>query len=133
MKLVLDTNVLLSAILVPDTCRELLKGRALAHEWFTSPALLEELAAKLQDKPKLVPEHTPLYLVYRRRTRLVTPVPLPSRVCRDPDDDVVLATAIAAQAQVIVTGDNDLLSLRKYESMAILSPRRFLEMLDRKA
>jgi len=131
LKLVLDTNVLLSAILVPGTCRELLKGRALAHEWFTSPALLEELADKLQGKLKLVPEHTPLYLVYRRRIALVTPVPLPSRVCRDPDDDVVLATAIAAQAQVIVTGDNDLLSLGKYEGIPILSPRQFLEKLDR--
>ena len=131
MKLVIDTNVLLSAVLVPGTCRELLKGRALAHEWFTSPALLEELADKLQGKLKLVPEHTPLYLVYRRRIRLVTPVPLQSPVCRDPDDDVVLATAIAAQAQVIVTGDNDLLSLSKYEGIPILSPRQFLEKIER--
>jgi putative PIN family toxin of toxin-antitoxin system len=131
LKLVLDTNVLLSAILVPGTCRELLKDRALAHEWFTSPALLEKLADKLQGKLKLVPEQTPLYLVYRRRARLVTPVPLPSRACRDPDDDAVLATAIAAQAEVIVTGDNDLLILRKYEGIPILSPRQFLERLDR--
>jgi putative PIN family toxin of toxin-antitoxin system len=131
LKLVLDTNVLLSAILVPGTCRELLKSRALAHEWFTSPALLEELADKLQGKLKLVPEQTPLYLVYRRRARLVTPVLLTSRVCRDPDDDVVLATAIAAHAQVIVTGDNDLLILRKHEGIPILSPRQFLEHLDR--
>lgn len=93
MKLVLDTNVLLSAILVPGTCRDLLKGHALAHDWFTSPGLLAGLAEKLHGKPGLNPERTPLYLVYKRRARLVKPAPLPTPVCRDPDDDLVLATA----------------------------------------
>lgn len=125
MKLVLDTNVLLSAILVPGACRELLKGRALAHEWFTSPGLLAELADKLVGKLKLEPERTPLYLVYRQRARIVTPVPLVSPVCRDPDDDLVLATALAAGADVIVTGDKDLLILDTHEGIRIRAPREF--------
>lgn len=131
MRLVIDTNVLLSAILVPGTCRELLRGRALAHEWYTSPPLLEELAEKLSEKLDLHPERTPLYLVYRRRASSVTADPLPSPVCRDPDDDAVLATAIAARADVIVTGDKDLRTLGKHRGIRIRTPREFMEAPDR--
>lgn len=123
----LDTNVLLSAILVPGACRELLRGQALAHEWFTSPALLAELAEKLADKLGLIPEHTPLYLVYQRRVRLVAPVSLPVPVCRDPDDDLVLATALAAGADCIITGDRDLLVLEKHAAVRIRAPRHFMD------
>ena len=125
MKLVLDTNVLLSAILVPGSCRDLLRGRALAHEWYTSAALLAELAEKLSDKLGLDPLRTPLFLVYRQRAHLVSPEPLPARVCRDADDDLVLATAFAAAADLIVTGDKDLLALGTYAGIRIRSPRQF--------
>ncbi len=127
MKLVLDTNVLLSAVLVPGTCRELLKGQALLHEWFTSARLVAELAEKLEGKLGLPPERTPLFLVYQRRARLVAPLPLPTRVCRDPDDDLVLATALAAQADVIITGDKDLLTLKTHGGVRIRSPRQFMD------
>jgi uncharacterized protein len=116
---------LLSAILVPGSCRELLKGRALAHDWFTSSALLAELAEKLSGKLGLNPERTPLYLVYQRRAHLVAPAPLAAPVCRDPDDDLVLATALAAGADVIITGDKDLLILGAHEGIRIRSPRQF--------
>ena len=76
MKLVLDTNVLLSAVLVPGTCRELLKGQALLHDWFTSSELVVELAEKLAGKLGLAPERTPFFLVYQRRARLVSPLPM---------------------------------------------------------
>lgn len=127
MKLVLDTNVILSAVLVPGTCRELLKGRALLHDWFTSPGLVAELAGKLEQKLGLPPERTPLFLVYRRRAQLVSPLPLSARVCRDPDDDLVLATALAAQADFIITGDRDLLTLKSHGGVRIRSPRQFTD------
>lgn len=127
MKLVLDTNVILSAVLVPGTCRELLKGKAVLHEWFTSSGLVAELAEKLEQKLGLPPERTPLFLVYRRRARLVSPLPLSARVCRDPDDDLVLATALAAQAEVIITGDRDLLTLKSHGGVRIRSPRQFAD------
>lgn len=123
----LDTNVLLSAILVPGTCRELLKGSGLAHDWFTSPGLLAELAEKLYDKLGLKPERTPLYLVYCRRALLVEPFRLPVPVCRDPDDDLVLATALAAAADCIITGDKDLLVLTDHAGIRIRSPRSFID------
>ena len=127
MKLVIDTNVLLAAILVPGTCRDLLRGPALAHEWYTSAPLLDELAEKLKGKLGLQPERTPLYLVYRRRAVSVTPAPLPAPVCRDPDDDCVIATALAAGADLIITGDKDLLTLKKHRGIRIRTPREFLD------
>jgi uncharacterized protein len=127
LKLVLDTNVLLSAVLVPGTCRELLKGQALLHDWFTSSELVAELAEKLAGKLGLAPERTPFFLVYQRRARLVSPLPLPARVCRDPDDDLVLATALAAQVDVIITGDKDLLTLKTHGGVRIRSPRQFMD------
>lgn len=49
--------------------------------------------------------------------------------CRDPDDDHVLAAAVAVGADYIVTGDRDLLDIVRFESTEILSPRQFLEIL----
>ena len=51
-------------------------------------------------------------------------------VCRDPDDDAVLSAAVEGRVEVIVTGDEDLLSLEEYEGMAILSPRAFLDLIN---
>ncbi len=55
------------------------------------------------------------------------PVPLPSPVSRDPDDDSTLGLLVAAGAEVIVTGDRDLLVLRAFRGIPIVSPRDFLE------
>jgi uncharacterized protein len=127
MKLVLDTNVLLSAVLVPGLGRDLLRGPALAHDWFTSPVLLAELADKLRRKLDLEPEQTPLFLMYRRRARLIEPAPWPVSVCRDPDDDHVLAAAVGASADLILTGDKDLLVLGAHQGIRIRSPRQFAD------
>ncbi|MEX2044550.1 MAG: putative toxin-antitoxin system toxin component, PIN family [Opitutus sp.] len=61
---------------------------------------------------------------------MVKPIPLLVPACRDPDDDLVLATAIAAKARVVVTGDDDLLTLKNHAGIAILYPRQFLEHID---
>ena len=58
--------------------------------------------------------------------------PLSARVCRDKSDDVVLATALAGKADMIVIGDEDLLVLKEFRGIRILSPRQFLEILDRR-
>ena len=50
-------------------------------------------------------------------------------ICRDPDDDVVLTAAVEGRADMIVTGDTDLLVLAEYEGIAIVTPRAFLEWI----
>ena len=130
MKIVLDTNVLIAALVADGLCRDLVRRRVRAHELCTSEALLKELAATLRRKFKVTAAEIPWLKEYRLHTTLVKPVALPSPACRDRDDDTVLATAVAARARVIVTGDEDLLILKSYQGIAILSPRQFLEHLD---
>lgn len=62
---------------------------------------------------------------------LVEDVAAAPAVARDADDDVVLAGALAGRAEVIVTGDEDLLVLRQHEGIPIVSPRSFLALLAR--
>jgi len=66
---------------------------------------------------------------WRRRVQLVEPAPLASPVSRDADDDVVLASAVAGGASVIVTGDQDLLVLGRFNNIDIIPPREFLKRL----
>ena len=55
--------------------------------------------------------------------------PLSERVSRDPDDDAVLACALAAGADLVVSGDDDLLVLKQYQGIPILAARQALERL----
>ncbi len=128
MRLVLDTNVLLAAVLAPGLSREMMRTHLLAHDLFCSPGLLQEFADKLRDKLEVDPVELPFFVAYSHRVKLVDPSPFPAPVCRDPDDDLVLATAVAAQAHCILTGDKDLLVLKKFQSVRILTPRQFLEL-----
>jgi predicted nucleic acid-binding protein len=57
--------------------------------------------------------------------KLVTPEKLEMAVCRDPDDDAILATAVAGNADCIVTGDQDLLVLESFRNIRILRPAQF--------
>jgi len=132
VRLVLDTNVLLAAVLADGLCRDLVRKRIGPHDLFTSQPLLDELAGQLREKFELDPDKVPLMTAYQERAALVSASPLPKPVCRDPDDDVVLATAMAAKADLIVTGDQDLLVLGQHAGIRILSPRQFLERLDRR-
>jgi putative PIN family toxin of toxin-antitoxin system len=57
----------------------------------------------------------------RRLAELIDPPPLPKRVCRDPDDDAVLALAVAARADLIISGDADLLALGSFAQIPIIT------------
>ena len=68
----------------------------------------------------------------RGMTESVRPKALSRPVCRDRDDDKVLETAVAGQADIILTGDRDLLILGEHNGIRILSPRQFVEIMDRR-
>ncbi len=63
---------------------------------------------------------------------MVEPVALGARVCRDPDDDVVLGTAVAGRCDAIIAGGKDLLDLASYRDIAIVSPRGFWSLESRR-
>lgn len=131
MRLVFDTNVVVAGLVSQGLCHELVETHLPNHVAILSRILWNELVEKLRDKFGLGADDLPLLDLYHRHATWVEPQPLPAPACRDADDDWVLATAIAGQAEVVVTGDDDLLELRAYEGVAILSPRQLLERLAR--
>ena len=129
MRIVLDTNVLIAALLARGTCHELLEHCVVRHELITSEFILHELRQKLVEKfkyPDALSDEA--IAVLRSRMKVITPSSLAIPVCRDGDDDNILAVAVDASSDFIITGDNDLLVLHPYEAVAILSPRAFLDV-----
>ncbi len=128
MKIVLDTNVLIAALIARGVCHELLEHCVLRHTLVTSDFILEETQEKLIEKfgytSELVAE---VENVLRSRMTVVTPSRLESPVCRDPDDDNILAVALSGNCHCIITGDKDLLVLKEYEGVDIFRPRDFLD------
>ena len=131
MRVVLDTNVFIAAVVADGLCRDLVRVRLLPHTLIISEPLLHELRTILRAKFAVDPVELPLLAQLNEEAEIVTPAELRGGVCRDEDDDVVLATALAGKEDVIVTGDEDLLVLKKFRGIEILSPRQFLELLDR--
>jgi putative PIN family toxin of toxin-antitoxin system len=127
---VLDTNALVAALVAEGLSREVVHRSARLRALASSAALIDELDEVLRRKFAVTPATAAFVVAFRQQARLVEPAMLPGPVCRDPDDDLVLATAVAAGADAIVTGDDDLLVLRTYRGIAIVSPRAFLERLD---
>jgi uncharacterized protein len=132
VRLVLDTNVFVAAVVADGLCRNLVRVRLFPHRIITSEPLLDELARTLRMKFKTNPDQLPLLAALREEAEVVRPAPLGQRVCRDKSDDAVLATAVAGEANAIVTGHDDLLILKKFRGIRIMSPRQFLELLDRR-
>ena len=132
MRVVFDTNVLYSAIAAKGFCEEVLDEAAGDCSIIWSTPLQQELESVLARRHKIGPGTRAALAAYADLCEFFKPQPLPKRVCRDKDDDVVLATAVAGKADLIVTGDADLLVLKKFRGIRILSPRQFLELLDRR-
>ena len=132
MRVVLDTNVFIAAVVSDGLCRDLVRVRVLPHTIVTSEPLLRELRSTSRNKFAVDPDELPLLRQLHEEAEIVAPVRLDERVCRDEGDDMLLASAIAGKADVIVTGDEDLLVLKKFRGIKILSPRQFLELLDRR-
>ncbi len=138
MRAVLDTSTVISGLLWRGPSHQILRA---AHggqlTLFTSRVLLAELEDVLL-RPKFAQRlaHaaiTPreLILGYAALARLVTPAGVAPVIFDDPDDDAVIACAVAAQAEVIVSGDRHLLALRSYEAISIVTSGALMATLGR--
>jgi uncharacterized protein len=138
MRVVVDTNTLISALLWQGTPYKLFLALRADNgiELFTSPTLLAELAdvlvrprfnarlLKINQSPEnLLADITRAFVVIR-------PTPLTQPVCRDPDDDEVLACALTAKTNFIVSGDADLLVLKTYEGIDILNAAQAISRIE---
>jgi putative PIN family toxin of toxin-antitoxin system len=127
---VLDTNVIVAAMIAKGLCHEVVVRGLGSCTVVTSQPLLEELEHTLFAKFTLGRAAMAFLEQLRLRVRIVEPPPLSAPVSRDADDDVVLATAVAAGASLIVTGDDDLLAIGRPSGIDIVSPRDFLRRLS---
>ncbi len=128
-KVVLDTNVYVSAIVIGRTCEEILEGaRQGEYEIYVSPPILEELSNVLSRKFRWSGHQIAMALEELRSfTILVTPSKQIKTVKTDDADNRILECAIAAKATRIVTGDTrHLLPLKIYRKIPIVSPAQFL-------
>ena len=126
MRIVLDTNVLIAALISRGFCHELFEYCVLTHELFTSDFILDEVSEKLVTKFKYneMTANDAIELL-RLQMQLVNPIVLSSPVSRDSDDDNILATAVAGNSDYIITGDKDLLVLKEFREILIVTPREF--------
>src|SRR5258708_6349968 len=128
MRLVLDSNVLIAAFISRGLCAEVLEVCLKKHEIVLSDALANELRKNLVQKFHLPEKDVEEYLhVLSLHADWVQPPALGQLVSRDPKDDAILATALAGKAAYLVTGDKDLLTLKKFGRIQIITPRVFWE------
>lgn len=134
MKLVLDTNTVISGLLWHGAPRQVLDlARSGSISLFTSPELLAELedvlgrkkfAKRLSVAQVTVDELVFGYAALATTIRALNIEPV---ILADPDDDFVLACALAAKAEIIASGDSHLLDLKEYQGIRILTVNQVLE------
>ncbi len=126
MRVFLDTNVLASSIATRGLCSELLENIIHDHELLTCQPVLQELERVLLDKFRLPGPIVEGFLgLLKAEGRVVASQKTPSIPIKDAGDIPILACALAGEADVFVTGDKELLDLRKIDNLPIVSPRDF--------
>jgi uncharacterized protein len=137
IRVVLDTNLLVSALLfggIPGQVYD--AGRQKQFRFLTSADLVAELRRVLE-YPKFAERFTRIAITsdefatsYIYAAEVVQPIYVPFETVRYPKDIPVLACAVGGKAEYIVTGDDDLLILRHYENVSIVTPSEFLKTLS---
>ena len=134
LKVVLDTNVLISGIIASGYSASILDAAQREEiKLVTSAHLLEEFSKVILRRhitckyPKAA-ENSEILLDFLRAFAILTPgVPTPNAVSPDRDDDFILACAMDENVDCVVSGDPHLLNLKTYRSIPILSPKEFVE------
>lgn len=138
LRVVLDSSVLVSGFLTEGgaTATLLTRYRQGAFALNISPWIVTETERALL-RPRNVnryryrPEDVRQFLDGLAGSAQILPdAPVVPAVTRDPSDDWVIACAVAARADYLVTGDDDMLVLAEYQGIQIVTPRKFLDLLD---
>ena len=133
MRVFLDTNVLVAAFATRGLCADVLRDVLVGHELLVGEVVLTELERALARRLRLPATAVEEILAFLREQEVVPrpgkPASLP---VRDPADRWILASALAGRADVLVTGDRDLLDVAPQSPLRILDPRAFWELTRKK-
>jgi len=138
LKAVLDTNVLISALLSSDGIpNQLLRQAKRTYQLFISREILEEvrdvlLKPRIQRKMSLTEDKILAFLSTIQRVAIVVEnPPLLPIIEDDPDDDVILACSLEAKVDYLVSGDIHLKRIGSYKGISVVSPSEFFAIINR--
>ncbi len=129
MKVFLDTNVLVSAFATRGLCADVMRVILTEHELLIGEVVLTELQRILSKKFQMPEKAVVNTLNFLKQQPII---PKPEKVTDadidDKDDLWILASALKGQADILVTGDHELLALKEHQGLTILSPRAFWKL-----
>ena len=131
LKVVIDTNVFISALYLPESrpARVVLLARRKTILNVISPTILKEVERII--KKKLLWDNSKTQAAVRRIRNFSEEVQPQERlaIIADDPDNRILECAVAGQADFIISGDHHLLDLENYHGIKIVTPARFLELI----
>ncbi len=129
MKVVLDSNILIAAFATQGLCHLVYELCIEKHTIIVSNKILKEVTEGLVKKIKLPDSYTNQIINYVKANSITGEIAsVPVDACRDSNDLHVLGLAVKAEANYIITGDKDLLVVKKIQRTRIVSPREFWEL-----
>ena len=130
MKIILDTNVLISGVFFSGPPFQILDAwRNGKIKILISP----EILAEYRKVGEILSEQFPsinldsFFAIVAREAEIIAAPPLPEPVCEDPDDDKFLSCALSGQCRIIVSGDKHLKRISGYRGIVVITPRKFVE------
>ncbi|MBI2118684.1 MAG: putative toxin-antitoxin system toxin component, PIN family [Elusimicrobia bacterium] len=130
MRIVFDSNILVAAFATRGLCNEIFELCLVQHQIFLSGGILQEVKKTLGVKIHLPEKRVQEIIKFlQSKTTLVQPSECDKKQCRDPNDLFVLGTAASARADLLISGDHDLLILKQYGNTKIVTPRESLEFM----
>ena len=128
MRVIIDANVAIAAAASRGLCEAVMELCLEQHHIIFGEEILQDIHEKLVKKIKVPASIAADYIkVLRNHSELYQPEPVDAGVCRDPDDNAVLGLVAPSSAEIIISGDQDLLVIGTYKGVKILSPRQFWE------
>lgn len=129
MRVLLDSNVWLAILTTDGFCRRVWRRARRACSFSASQGVLDEVEEKLRTKFGFSPRHARLLAFFVQRQAQIVEVVSTISLCRDTDDNRILAAALDSGCSHLVTGDADLLVLKQFEGVSIVTPREFMESI----
>ncbi len=129
MRILVDTNVVVSGLIAKGACFEILEDLIFSHTPLITPYVLTECHGVLLHKFHLSkPTVKSLLYVIERHFKKGKTSTKPLNVCRDPDDNQIFADALINEVHIILSGDKDLLSMEEYGGIRIIGPKDYWKL-----